>query len=206
MGAITKDGRVQMIYNLRSKARNEFARVRSPSSQSPCPNVASVTNSPLNTSPARRHLQLPALDYGLQIQQAWCLCLLNPHKGPARPSPAQHFIMLGLKWPLKSQIIFYLPFFSHLLLNVNEGKGFKSLLIKHFNWLKYSHNCKLATFTGTTSELPCSRPSPPQAMACAIWEVGSKCLFFVTWSWQKQKTVIPGETTENVWQPLVQQN
>jgi hypothetical protein len=43
-------------------------------------------------------------------------------------------------------------------------------------------------------------------MACAIWEVGSKCLFFVTWSWQKQKTVIPGETTENVWQPLVQQN
>lgn len=154
MGAITKDGRVQMIYNLRSKARNEFARVRSPSSQSPCPNVASVTNSPLNTSPARRHLQLPALDYGLQIQQAWCLCLLNPHKGPARPSPAQHFIMLGLKWPLKSQIIFYLPFFSHLLLNVNEGKGFKSLLIKHFNWLKYSHNCKLFTFTQTTSELP----------------------------------------------------
>lgn len=42
----------------------------------------------------------------------------------------------------------------HLLLNVNECKGFKSLLIKHFNWLKYSHNCKLFTFTQTTSELP----------------------------------------------------
>lgn len=159
MGAFTKDRRLQVIYNLRSKARNEFSRVRSPSSQSPCPNVPGVTNSPLNTSAARRCLQLPALDYGLQIQPARCLCLLIPHKGPARPSPAQHFIMLGLKWPLKSQIIFYLPFFSHLLLNVNEGKRFKSLLIKHFNWLKYSHNCKLATFTRTTSELPCP-PTP----------------------------------------------
>lgn len=94
MGAITKDRGLQMIYNLRSKARNEFARVRSPSSQSPCPNVPSITNSLLNTSLARRCLQLWTT--GLQIQQAW-LRLLNPHKGPARPSPAQHFIVLGLK-------------------------------------------------------------------------------------------------------------
>lgn len=70
---------------------------------------------------------------------------LNPHKGPSPPFPSSHFIVLSLKWPLKSQIIFYLPFFSHLLLNVNEGKRFKFLLIKHFNWLQCNHNCKLAT-------------------------------------------------------------
>lgn len=56
--------------------------------------------------------------------------------------------MIKLEWPLKSQIIFYLPFFSHLLLNVNEGKRFKSLQIKHFNWLKCNHNSKLATLYG----------------------------------------------------------
>lgn len=53
----------------------------------------------------------------------------------------------------KSQIIFYLPFFSHLLLNVNEGKRFKSLQIKHFNWLKCNINSKLATLHARLEKL-----------------------------------------------------
>lgn len=155
-----------------------------------------VTKSPLNTSPARRCLQLPPPDCGLHIQQPWCLRLLNPHKGPARPSSAQHFIMLGLKWPLKSQIIFYLPFFSHLLLNVNEGKRFKSLLIKHFNWLKYSHNCKLATFTRTTSELPRPLHGP-----CNLgsWEIN----VFITCSWQN---ITSRTDNQECLTPSIQQN
>lgn len=91
--------------------------------------------------------------------------------------------MLGLKWPLKSQIIFYLPFFSHLLLNVNEGKRFKSLLIKHFNWLKYSHNCKLTTFAQMTSELP--RPQHHGLCSLGSWQSMPSLFFFtVLCSWQ----------------------
>lgn len=87
----------------------------------------------------------------------WCLlsstgaalaaCIQSTQRGTFCV-PIWFFIMIKLEWPLKSQIIFYLPFFSHLLLNVNEGKRFKSLQIKHFNWLKCNHNSKLATLYG----------------------------------------------------------
>lgn len=44
--------------------------------------------------------------------------------------------LFHLSWPLQNYIIFYLPCILHLQLNVNEGKGFQYMQIKHFNWLK----------------------------------------------------------------------
>lgn len=78
---------------------------------------------------------------------ALAACIESPQRGTFCV-PTWFYIMIKLEWPLKSQIIFYLPFFSHLLLNVNEGKRFKSLQIKHFNWLKCNHNSKFATLYG----------------------------------------------------------
>lgn len=111
---------------------------------SPAPNALLVMNAPPSPSPAKR-CPAAAVVRSLESCTHSGSHALNPHKGPSPPFSGLHFIMLRLKWPLKSQIIFYLPFFSHLLLNVNEGKRFKFLLIKHFNWLRCNHNCKLAT-------------------------------------------------------------
>lgn len=145
MGVITKDCIPQMIYNLRSKAKNEFSHLRSAASlllpQTCCRwwmHLKCLTCREAFCRLAGRQVSLMIYTYGRRH-------VLNPHKGPSPPFPSSQFIMLSLKWPLKSQIIFYLPFFFHLLLNVNEGKRFKFLLIKHFNWLKCNHNCKLAT-------------------------------------------------------------
>lgn len=140
MGVIIKSCIPQIIYNLSLK---HVSGLLLPSS---CPKCATYNECTF------KHLTC-------QVVSSCCWCyeispeiyrysgphVLNPHKGPSPPFPSSHFIMLSLKWPLKSQIIFYLPFFSHLLLNVNEGKRFKFLLIKHFNWLQCNHNCKLAT-------------------------------------------------------------
>ena len=139
-----------MIYHLRAKAENSFSLVRSPFSFLPHlpPQVCCLLLLRMHLQPLTCLLCSPALAavrFSLEIHACSRLHTLNPHKGPSPPFPGLHFIMLSLKWPLKSQIIFYLPFFSHLLLNVNEGKRFKFLLIKHFNWLKCNHNCKLAT-------------------------------------------------------------
>lgn len=132
----------------------------------------------------RQHLTCRAVFSGcrccaISLEMYACpgLRVLNPHKGPSPPFPSSHFIMLSLKWPLKSQIIFYLPFFSHLLLNVNEGKRFKFLLIKHFNWLKCNHNCKLATLY----EGPQCFPAPDSA-GCAVLEVGRNIFFVLLWA------------------------
>lgn len=102
----------------------------------------------LNTSSI---IDSPATDFLFAVFywycSSWASCIKSTQRGIFCVR-SRLFIMIKLEWPLKSQIIFYLPFFSHLLLNVNEGKRFKSLQIKHFNWLKCNHNSKLATLYG----------------------------------------------------------